>query len=148
MQKEKGLALKTNSVLEVQEGAFPGAVVKVPLKNVQEDAEFAGTFYLGEGQPARLVFDTGSEYLAVTSSLCGSAEGSDEKFSGLAQARAKGEEQTAKCLTKAYDLAKATHSEKKGDRPTKVVYGSAELEGVIYQDSVCAVEGLAQCFPL
>lgn len=129
-------------MLEVQDGAFPGAVVKVPLKNVQEDAEFAGTFYLGEGQPARLVFDTGSEYLAVTSSLCGKSADSSEG-SSLAQAHAKGEEQTAKCLTRAYDVAKATHSEKKGDRPTRVVYGSAELEGTVYQDSVCAVEGLA-----
>jgi hypothetical protein len=37
-----------------------------------------GTVYMGSpnSQPARVVFDTGSEYLAVTSSLC------DDKTSG------------------------------------------------------------------
>lgn len=37
-----------------------------------------GTVYMGspKSQPAKVVFDTGSEYLAVTSSLC------DDKLSG------------------------------------------------------------------
>ena len=37
-----------------------------------------GTVYIGspESQPANVVFDTGSEYLAVTSALC------DDKTSG------------------------------------------------------------------
>lgn len=52
-------------------GAFEGNdSIRVPLRNVQDDAEFAGTLYLAEGQAANLVFDTGSEYLAVTSTLC------------------------------------------------------------------------------
>ena len=47
-------------------------MVKVPLINILEDAEFAGKIYLGgpKSQPATLVFDTGSEYVTVTSSLC------------------------------------------------------------------------------
>jgi hypothetical protein len=47
-------------------------MVKVPLTKVLDDAEFAGKVYIGgpQSQPATLVFDTGSEYLTVTSSLC------------------------------------------------------------------------------
>ena len=47
-------------------------MIKVPLINVLEDAEFAGKVYMGgpKSQPVTLVFDTGSEYLTVTSSLC------------------------------------------------------------------------------
>ncbi len=38
----------------------------------EDDALFVGTLYLGapHGQPTRVIFDTGSEHLAVTSSLC------------------------------------------------------------------------------
>lgn len=45
--------------------------MKVPLESIN-DALFVGTIYLGslESQPAKVVFDTGSEYLAVTSALC------------------------------------------------------------------------------
>ena len=48
-------------------------MVRVPLTNVLPDAEFAGTIFIGKEsnqQEATLVFDTGSEYLTVTSNLC------------------------------------------------------------------------------
>ena len=37
-----------------------------------DESEYIGTIYLGSpnSQPVRVVFDTGSEYLAVTSNLC------------------------------------------------------------------------------
>ena len=37
-----------------------------------DDAIYEGTMYLGSpnSQPVRLIFDTGSEYLIVTSVLC------------------------------------------------------------------------------
>ena len=42
------------------------------LLDFENDALYVGTIYLGapQSQPARVVFDTGSEYLAVTSALC------------------------------------------------------------------------------
>jgi hypothetical protein len=51
--------------------------LQVPL-NSRNDAVYMGTIYMGSpvSQPARVVFDTGSEYLAVTSTLC------DDKTSG------------------------------------------------------------------
>jgi len=38
----------------------------------QDDALYVGSLYLGapHGQAARVIFDTGSEHLAVTGSLC------------------------------------------------------------------------------
>ena len=38
----------------------------------EDDALYVGTIYMGapQGQAARVVFDTGSEYLAVTGALC------------------------------------------------------------------------------
>jgi hypothetical protein len=36
--------------LEIKSGVFEGnESLKIPLKNVQDDAEFAGTLYLGNG---------------------------------------------------------------------------------------------------
>lgn len=38
----------------------------------EDDAVFIGTLYVGapHSQPAKVIFDTGSEYLAITSALC------------------------------------------------------------------------------
>ena len=45
--------------------------LQVPL-NSRNDAVYLGTVHMGSpvSQPARVVFDTGSEYLAITSVLC------------------------------------------------------------------------------
>ena len=45
--------------------------LQVPLINM-DDAIYEGTMYLGSpmSQPIRVIFDTGSEYLIVTSVLC------------------------------------------------------------------------------
>jgi hypothetical protein len=43
---------------------------RVDLQN-DDGAGYIGTIYLGsDEQPARVLFDTGSDYLAVTSDLC------------------------------------------------------------------------------
>ena len=60
-----------------QEIAFDG---KIPLQAGQNQA---GAIYVGKlsisGQPVNVIFDTGSDYLAVTSSLCGDMKyGSNE----------------------------------------------------------------------
>ena len=55
--------------------------LKVPLESIN-DALFVGTIYLGslESQPAKVIFDTGSEYLAVTSALCDDRTAGNYKF--------------------------------------------------------------------
>lgn len=58
--------------------AMTDPTLKVPLEN-RNDAVFVGTIYINS-QPAKLVFDTGSEYLAVTSALCDDKKAGNYKF--------------------------------------------------------------------
>lgn len=53
----------------------------MPLEN-RGDAVFVGTIYLGypDQQPTRVVFDTGSEYLITTSTLCDDSKAGNFKF--------------------------------------------------------------------
>lgn len=55
--------------------------LKVPLESIN-DSLFVGTIFIGSpvSQPARVVFDTGSEYLAVTSALCDDKLAKNYKF--------------------------------------------------------------------
>jgi hypothetical protein len=55
--------------------------LQVPLES-RNDAVYMGTVYIGSpvSQPASVVFDTGSEYLAVTSSLCDDETSGNFKF--------------------------------------------------------------------
>ena len=55
--------------------------LQVPLES-RNDAVYMGVVYIGtpESQPANVVFDTGSEYLAVTSSLCDDDTSGNFKF--------------------------------------------------------------------
>lgn len=50
--------------------AWAGSGFRVDLNN-EDGAGYVGTIYLGsEDQPAKVLFDTGSDFLAVTSDLC------------------------------------------------------------------------------
>ena len=49
---------------------WAGTGFRVDLAN-EDGAGYVGTIYLGsEDQPAKVLFDTGSDFLAVTSDLC------------------------------------------------------------------------------
>ena len=51
----------------------------MPLKIIEQDSSFAGDIQIGSpAQTVRLIFDTGSEYLGVTSNLC--SDNSAENF--------------------------------------------------------------------
>ena len=49
----------------------------------QDDALYVGTLYMGapHGMPARVIFDTGSEHLAITGALCNNKTAGDYRFS-------------------------------------------------------------------
>lgn len=52
----------------------------MPLKIVEQDSSFSGEIQIGNpAQTVRLIFDTGSEYLGVTSNLC--SDDTSENFS-------------------------------------------------------------------
>ena len=48
-----------------------------------DDALFVGTLYVGapHSQPVKVIFDTGSEHLAITSALCNNATAGKYRFS-------------------------------------------------------------------
>jgi hypothetical protein len=60
-----------SEVADISEDQKDDLQLQVPLVS-KNDAVYMGTVYIGTpvSQPANVVFDTGSEYLAVTSSLC------------------------------------------------------------------------------
>jgi hypothetical protein len=91
-----------------------------------------GTVYMGspKSQPAKVVFDTGSEYLAVTSSLC------DDKLSGnfkfkkydpLSGSFIQRDQLTERCKTVAYDMHKSNSNKILSKASSKLTYGSAKL---------------------
>lgn len=81
-----------------------GKFAEVPLVNLQ-DSSYLGTLYLGTpiSQPAKLTFDSGSEFLAVMSSLCEAPESPTGKFNPL-QMGAKMIGTPPTCPTTAYRL--------------------------------------------
>ena len=101
-----------------------------------------GTVYLGspESQPANVVFDTGSEYLAVTSSLCDDRTAGNFKFKKYdpnAQQFVKRDEPNERCKTMAYDMHKSKTNKILSKASSKLTYGSAKLQGFIWEDYAC-----------
>ena len=74
------------------------------------DAIYQGTVYLGspESQPAKLIFDTGSEYLIVTSVLCSDSTAAEYKFKKLdpvtGDLQLKSVDKDSRCQTMAYNM--------------------------------------------
>jgi len=88
-----------------------GKYIKVDLINIDHDSSFAGEVKLGSNmQATKVVFDTGSEYLAVTSNLCDdeTSEGFDfKKFSPESNKLLERKNTKGRCHTKAYDTRKS-----------------------------------------
>jgi len=100
-----------------------------------KDASYLGNVYLGapKSQPANLVFDTGSEFLIVTSALC-SDKTSGFRFKRYSPITGKLVKQTGpklmqRCNTMAYDMHKSTTAKKLSVASSKLVYGSAKILG-------------------
>ena len=75
-----------------------------------DDAIYEGTMYIGspESQPVRLIFDTGSEYLIVTSVLCDDSMSGRFKFKKLdpvtGKLQVKSPKGEVRCKTTAYNM--------------------------------------------
>ena len=87
---------------------------RVDMKNVL-NSQYLGKVYFGTptSQPATVVFDTGSNWLTVTSNLC---QG---------------------CSSQAYNTAHSDTAVKVQDEALDQKYGSADLSGYIWNDTVC-----------
>lgn len=70
-----------SEVADLSEDNKDDLQLQVPLMS-KNDAVYLGTVYMGSpsSQPARVVFDTGSEYLAITSVLCDDETAGNYKF--------------------------------------------------------------------
>ena len=87
--------------------------LKVDLAPTSDNL-YAGQISIGSpSQALRVIFDTGSEHLAVASNLC------------------------TDCQSKAYNLAQSKTTTQLSQDTKKVIYGSASFEGQETQDKTC-----------
>ena len=98
-----------------------------------DGAGYVGTIYLGsEDRPAKVLFDTGSDYLAVTSDLCmdpklGKAEDDEPVFNSTSLSYVLSGKDLRKCKSIAYNSKESVSSKYLGGDDKKLDYGSAKL---------------------
>jgi hypothetical protein len=110
--------------------------LQVPLSS-RNDAVYMGTIYMGspESQPTKVVFDTGSEYLAVTSSLCDDKTSGNfkfKKYDPISGSFVQRDQLSDRCLTTAYQMQKSDSNKILSKASSKLTYGSAKLQGFIW----------------
>ena len=92
--------------------SFSNKGFRVELDN-EDGAGYVGTIFLGsQEQPARVLFDTGSDYMAVTSSLCsdpklGKPEIDEAKFDPVSLSYIPSGKDLRKCKSQAFNLAQS-----------------------------------------
>jgi len=139
-QEEKAAAKKAKILAETP---IPETGFRVALSNPDGNG-YIGTIYLGsEQKPAKVLFDTGSDYLAVTSSLCndkslGQKEIDEPVFDSVNFAYMPSGKDHRKCKSTSYNIAQSTSAKAMGGDDEKLDYGSAKLSGKLYTDQVCA----------
>ena len=108
---------------------------EVPLINIR-DSNYLGKLYLGtpKSQAAILTFDSGSEFLAVASSLC-YEKGSQEELE-VPNGRVLSTSSKT-CSDVVYDVKKSTSAREVQDEAITVSYGSAKLRGSLIDDKTC-----------
>ena len=91
--------------------------LRIDIKNVMNfqylGKVFIGTYENGEATPGTVVFDTGSNWLTMTSDKC------------------------TNCTSKVYDSEHSTTNTLVQDEVINQLYGSANLTGYEYNDTVC-----------
>jgi saccharopepsin len=86
------------------------------------------------------VFDTGSEYLAITSVLCDDETAGNfkfKKYDPLSGGFVERDQMHKRCKTMAYDMHKSDSNKILSKASSKLTYGSAKLQGFIWQDFTC-----------
>jgi len=93
--------------------------------------------YMGSptSQPAKVVFDTGSEYLAITSVLCDDETAGNYKFKKydpVSGGFVDRDQKHKRCKTQAYDMHRSDSNQILSKASSKLTYGSAKLQGFIW----------------
>ena len=94
------------------------------------NTQYLGKLYIGS-QPALVSFDTGSNWLAVTSNLATASSGSDKTM--LAEHKP------------AYRPSMSRQSDRVSEEIVTEKYGSTQLDGQIWRDQVCLTADDQMC---
>ena len=103
-----------------------------------DGAGYTGTIYVGSNEtPAKVLFDTGSDYLALTSDLCldpklGKQEEDVPVFDKNTFTYVPSGKDHRKCKSTAYLSKESETSHPLGGEDEKIDYGSAKLAGKLY----------------
>ncbi len=125
------MAQLVSEVADASEDNRDDLQLQVPL-NSKNDAVYLGTVFMGSpvSQKARVVFDTGSEYLAITSVLCDDETAGNYKFKKydpLQGGFVQRDQMHKRCKTMAYDMHKSDSNKILSKASSKLTYGSAKL---------------------
>eukprot|EP00356_Strombidium_inclinatum_P011500 CAMPEP_0170482176 /NCGR_PEP_ID=MMETSP0208-20121228/2310_1 /TAXON_ID=197538 /ORGANISM="Strombidium inclinatum, Strain S3" /LENGTH=495 /DNA_ID=CAMNT_0010754983 /DNA_START=166 /DNA_END=1652 /DNA_ORIENTATION=+ len=130
-----------SEVADISEDVRDDLKLQVPLVS-KNDAVYLGTVFMGSpnSQPARVVFDTGSEYLAITSVLCDDETAGNYKFKKydpMSGGFVDRDQMHKRCKSMSYDMHKSDSNKILSKASSKLTYGSAKLQGFIWQDYTC-----------
>ena len=107
------------------------------------DALYLGNLSIGtpNSQQIKVAFDTGSEFLVVTSVFC-SDETSPEKYrfkkwDAHSKEYKLRKNDKKRCLNQAYNMTASQSAHIRSDRARRVTYGSADLQGFQFEDYTC-----------
>ena len=112
---------------------------RVELSN-DEGAGYVGNIYVGSNEtPVKVLFDTGSDFLAITSSLCnddklGVKEIDEPVFDPVKFAYMPSGKDHRKCKSVGFNIAQSKTASSVDDEDQKLNYGSANLQGKLYND--------------
>ena len=140
--KQVNDALKSNDQFEFSRPSFAGNGFRVDLTN-EDGAGYTGTIYLGSNEkPVKVLFDTGSDFLAVTSDLCndpklGKQEERTAVFDAVTLSYKPENKDVRKCKSTAYMTKESDSAKAIGGDDEHLDYGSAKLQGKMYQDRTC-----------
>jgi len=133
--------------------SWAGKGFKVDLEN-EDGAGYVGTIFLGsDNQPAKVLFDTGSDFLAVTSDLCldpklGKQEKDEPVFNTTSFIYMPSGKDLRKCKSSAYMSKGSSSSTNMHMEDEKLDYGSAKLSGKMYKDQTCLDQNKTSCIDL
>jgi len=119
-----------------------------------DGAGYIGTIYLGsEDQPAKVLFDTGSDFLAVTSDLCldsslGKQEQDEPVFNTTSFVYVPSGKDLRKCKSTAYLSKQSKTAHRLGKDDEQLDYGSAKLSGKLFNDRTCLDANRTACVPI
>ena len=100
--------------------------------------------------PVKVLFDTGSDFLAITSDLCldpklGKQEEAKAVYDPVNQVFKNEDKDLRKCKSTAYLSQQSSSAHKMGGDDEKLDYGSAKLMGKLYTDKTCVDQNKTAC---